>query len=323
MRLAVVLLALAVSACDSTTHAPPARHDRAPEPTTSSVFGASDKDTNNDDGENTPTSSPQWQPTAFSVEVHGTGRPVILIPGLACPGSVWNDTVAHFESDPGAYQTHVLTLAGFAGQPRIDGPLAATTRDELVRYIREHRLESPIIVGHSMGGLIAYWLAASEADLVGATIVVDSGAVVGGDDREGSAASAAQVRDMWKSASDDAYTQQVRDIFGQMAAKPARIAPFLDDVARSDRTAIGDAVYELATIDVRPKLATVRSPVLAVLADGGNQETFRRSAELTPDHTVVVVPSTGHFVMLDDPPAFFAAVDKFLTAHATRSLASL
>ena len=300
---------MAACACDPNTHAAPASHDRA-----SSRGGEADE---------TSASSPAWQPTAFVVDVRGHGRPVILIPGLACPGSVWNDTVEHFTSDPAGYETHVLTLAGFAGRPRIEGPLAATTRDELARYIRERHLDAPIIVGHSMGGVIAYSLAASEPALVGPVVVVDSGAVVGGDDREGSAASAAQARDMWKSASDDAYTQQVRDIFGQMAAKPSRLAPYLDDIARSDRTAIGDAIYELAMIDVRPELANIRAPVLAILADGGNQATYRRNAEMTPDHTTVVVPATGHFVMLDDPPAFFAAIDKFLIAHAARSLASL
>ena len=33
------------------------------------------------------------------------------------------------------------------------------------------------------------------------------------------------------------------------------------------------------------------------------------------DHQVVVVPKTRHFVMLDDPDAFYAAIAKFLAAH--------
>src|SRR5207247_1477141 len=76
-------------------------------------------------------------PTAFTVEVAGKGRPIILIPGLGCPGSVWADTVAHFS---GA-QTHVLTLAGFAGVTPIDKPLSATARAELAAYIRDRKLD--------------------------------------------------------------------------------------------------------------------------------------------------------------------------------------
>ena len=50
----------------------------------------------------------------FAVKVTGTGQPMILIPGLACSGEVWDSTVAHFKD---RCECHVLTLAGFAGQP--------------------------------------------------------------------------------------------------------------------------------------------------------------------------------------------------------------
>jgi hypothetical protein len=62
-----------------------------------------------------PTRPAAFTPTSFGVEVSGAGRPVILIPGLGCPGSIWQATVAHLAP---AAQVHVLTLAGFAGRPR-------------------------------------------------------------------------------------------------------------------------------------------------------------------------------------------------------------
>jgi pimeloyl-ACP methyl ester carboxylesterase len=91
---------------------------------------------------------------------------VILIPGLGCPASVWRDTVAHLHGL--GYQTHALTLAGFAGKPRIDRPLARTTVEELAQYIRDRHLVAPVVIGHSLGGTLAYWLAAREPGLVGA-----------------------------------------------------------------------------------------------------------------------------------------------------------
>ena len=35
----------------------------------------------------------------FQVQVTGHGRPVILIPGLSCPGEVWDSTVAHYKDN--------------------------------------------------------------------------------------------------------------------------------------------------------------------------------------------------------------------------------
>src|SRR5262245_8317806 len=50
-----------------------------------------------------------FKPVAFHVEVKGHGRPIVLIPGLGCPGEVWDDVVAHLGDD---YESHVLTLSG-------------------------------------------------------------------------------------------------------------------------------------------------------------------------------------------------------------------
>ncbi len=250
-------------------------------------------------------------PTAFTVEVSGHGRPVIMIPGLGCPGSVWKETASHLDG----YQTHVLTLAGFAGNPRIDGPLAKETRDQLAQYIHAHHLHAPVIIGHSMGGMIAYWLAASDPDLVGPTIVVDSGAALGSDPSTRKS-EGANVRDMWKKAGDEQYIQQVRGIFGSMAVHRDRLSKYLDEIQKSDRGAIGDAVYELYTTDVRDQLPHIKQPVLAILADGSSQETFKTHASSVPNHSVVVVPNSGHFVMIDDPEHFDAAIDGFLKTHA-------
>jgi pimeloyl-ACP methyl ester carboxylesterase len=279
MRFLVCACLIAVSACDK------------PAPAAPSAAGA-----------------PDFQPTAFTVEVTGHGRPVILIPGLGCPGSVWRDTVAHLDG----YQTHVLTLAGFAGNPRIDGELANETRAQLAEYIRAHDLRAPVVVGHSLGGMIAYWLAETDPDLVGATVVVDSGAAVTGDKSQG-----AIVRDMWNKASDEQYMQQVRGIFGSMAVHRDRLAKYLDEIQKSDRTAIGDTIYETYQIDLRDHLPAIKAPVLTVLADGSSQDAFKHDAAAVPDHTIVVVPNAGHFVMIDDPDQFTATLDHFLATHAS------
>lgn len=55
--------------------------------------------------------APTPHPT-FEVTVTGHGRPVILLPGLTCPGAVWDATVARYR---GQYQCHVVSLAGFGG----------------------------------------------------------------------------------------------------------------------------------------------------------------------------------------------------------------
>ncbi|HEX4449581.1 MAG TPA: alpha/beta hydrolase [Kofleriaceae bacterium] len=264
-----------------------------------------------DDSASAPfADSAHYKPTSFHVDVSGDGRPVIFIPGLGCPGSMWDATVAHLA---GKVEAHVLTLAGFAGEKPTKPPLAATVRKELVRYIRAHKLDKPIIVGHSMGGFIAYWLAETAPDLIGGVIVVDAGPALAADAADSETAHV--LRNAWAQAGDDELPDQVRTAYTSMVGDPKEIEPYLEAITKSDRQTMGDAIYELVTTDLRDQLAAIRAPLLLVLADGGYQQLYRTMVKPVPNHDIVVIPKTHHFVMLDDPNAFDAALDKFLAEH--------
>ena len=270
--------------------------------------GTEDDDTTADDNAPFHDVRKGFAPTSFAAKVTGSGRPIIFIAGLGCSGDVWDETIAHLGA---GYEAHVLTLSGFAGRPRIKKALGATVRKELVRYIRSRGLVAPIIVGHSLGGFIAYWLAESAPSRVGPVVVVDAGPALSDTNED----TGEQLRDLWTKTSDDQFAQQVHDVFIGMAADPKKMAHVIDEVARSDRQAMGDAVYELTTTDLREKVARIRAPVLVVLADGALQQQIKAQVEVIPDHQVVVIPHTRHFVMFDDPAGFFRAVDAFLVAH--------
>jgi N-formylmaleamate deformylase len=251
-----------------------------------------------------------FQPVAFTVEVKGHGRPVIFIPGLGCPGAVWDGVVAHLGDD---YETHVLTLAGFAGNDAIDEPLSAAVRRDLTRYIRSRHLRDPVIFGHSMGGFIAYWIASYHPDLVGAVVVVDAGPALSGDLDEARA-----LRARWKNASDDEFADGMRGAFSSMTAYPKKMAPVIEQVTRSDRRAIGDAIYEMMTTDLTDHVQEITAPVLVIAADGGFQQRIRSQIETIPDHQMVVVRGAHHFVMFDNPDEFAKLVDQFLEDHPAR-----
>ena len=108
----------------------------------------------------------------FAVKVAGAGKPMILIPGLACSGEVWDSTVARFKD---RHECHVLTLAGFAGQPptKLEGSYTDAIVKGIAGYIRDKKLDKPAIVGHSLGGFLCFKLAAAEPDLVGPIVAVD------------------------------------------------------------------------------------------------------------------------------------------------------
>jgi N-formylmaleamate deformylase len=257
----------------------------------------------------------------FGVRVTGHGPPMILIPGLASSGDVWNTTVAH-EQD--RFTCHVIELPGFAGRPRIPAPVLSTVRDALAGYIRDHHLDHPVIVGHSLGGFLALDLARSYPDLPGKLVIVDSlpflpaasnpAATV-----ESTRGFAGAIRTGVLSSSDAAFEQQERGILATMITDPAQQEVALGWVMRSDRSAVADALVEIMTTDLRPRLGAITAPTLVVETWTGwgvgreavEQNYTRQYAELR-GAKLVAADTAKHFVMFDDPAFLFGQMDAFV-----------
>jgi len=263
-------------------------------------------------------------PKSFSVAVHGTGQPMILIPGLECPGEVWQSVIAHYQAK---YQVHSLTLAGFAGELAVPGLRLADVRDDLIRYIREKKLARPVIAGHSLGGFLALWIAASAPDLVGRVISVDGlpflpalmNAAATADE---SKASAAQMRSLYASLTPEQLENMTRMALGQMISDAGDIGRVTKWAARSDAAFVGQAMYDLMTTDLRPEMRQVSVPLLLIGAGkafASNPEqlvhvraAYESQVAAVPGHQVVMAQRALHFIMLDDPEFLLGAMDGFL-----------
>jgi pimeloyl-ACP methyl ester carboxylesterase len=247
---------------------------------------------------------------SFGVEIHGHGRPVILIPGLGCPPSVWDATVAHLAEHN---EVHVIAIAGFAGRPAISRPLSATVRTDLASYIREKHLDHPVIVGHSLGGFIAFWLAATEPELVGPTIIADAAPNMFADSNPRDVAASAAH---WRGLSAAQFPVAVAQYFGGMSSDRKQLDRVIASVARSDQRAFVDALVEMAATDIRGQMKQIAVPVLDIVAEGKSfyDEVNQQLAPIR-EHAVVMLRNTRHFVFFDDPTGFFREVDRFLAAH--------
>jgi len=96
----------------------------------------------------------------LSVEVIGSGQPLIMLPGLNSGADTWRETCAALQPE---VQCHLLQLPGFAGQAAIasDAFLDAM-RERVLAYVDEHKLTSPVVIGHSLGGLLQIDLAGGD-----------------------------------------------------------------------------------------------------------------------------------------------------------------
>ncbi|HEX8290029.1 MAG TPA: alpha/beta hydrolase [Pyrinomonadaceae bacterium] len=264
--------------------------------------------------------------SSFKVEVTGQGKPMILIPGLSSSGEVWESTVARYKAN---YECHVLTLAGFAGQPAIKAPFLEKVRIDLAAYIREKNLKKPTIVGHSLGGFMALWLASVEPDLTGRLVIVDSLPFLGALNNPNATPETIkpQAEAMRKgitatTQSDEQRRQAQIGILQTMISDPAKIALATEWGVKSDPGAIGQAMYEMFTTDLRPSLSRIKSPTLIIGTWAAYQQyttraavekTFRDQYANLPGYRFVMSEAGKHFVMYDDPKLLFSEMDAFLT----------
>ena len=267
-----------------------------------------------------------WTAQSFTVQVSGTGKPVILIPGLSCSGEVWDDTVRHLNAE--GYQTHTLTLAGFGGTPAIHSDsYLLTVRQDLAQYIKDQHLQKPVIIGHSLGGFLALWLDAENPELPGKVISVDGLPFLAGVMQPG--ASGDQAKQMaagMKShlmGEDDAQFQQgSRQSLESMITSPTNVDRELKVELTADRATMAEAMSELLSTDIRSDMGKVKSPTLVIgtwiayknygLTHDGAVQLYEAQFGGNPDVKVVMSDTTKHFVQLDDPAWFYSQVDSFL-----------
>lgn len=267
---------------------------------------------------------------SFSAKVSGAGRPMILVPGLACNGSVWDETVARLKSQ---YECHVLSIAGFGGSEPLAGSkekLLETVAADLAAYIRERGLEKPILVGHSLGGFLALSLASQQPELCGPLVLVDSlpfmpAAIQPGATAEAMRPMAAAHRDGMISNTGSMSQEQAVAMLQTMVTDPERIQIAATMSRASDSATVAHAMYALQTTDLREAIAAIQSPALVLGAwiayrdFGATRESteaiFTTQYRALPDHRVAMTDSGKHFIMWDDPEFFFAQVETFLAAH--------
>jgi pimeloyl-ACP methyl ester carboxylesterase len=265
----------------------------------------------------TPPAASASQSRSFSVEKRGHGSPVILIPGLACSGAVWNETVAALQDK---HECHVLTLAGFAGQPAISAPLLRAVPDDLAKYIDSEKLVKPTIIGHSMGGFLALSTAAKYPGKIGSIIVVDSLPFFGGLQPGATPAqakeSAEMMRTMMSKQSHDEFLAQSKQTIAYMVTAESSQKKALEWMGKSDQHTVANSFADLFATDLRPELPKIHARALIVEAgaDTGTvpEETYKQQYAGLSGVKLVRVKDSKHFVMYDQQDVFLGHVKSFL-----------
>ncbi len=253
---------------------------------------------------------------SFKIEKSGVGTEhIILIPGYTCAGEVWASTLQQL--NPG-FSCHTLTMAGFAGHKAQASPSIENWVEEIHGYIKKEKLQNVRIIGHSLGGVIAQWLAADYPDLVQQIIVVDAlpclPALSNPAFQKSETPDCSQANAMFQSMDDTQFEQMQKMNLPMMTTNQEKHELLLEWSMSSDRNTLSEIFCQLMNIDLREKIASIKCPSLILLeANFKMMDTMIVAQYSNLKNAKLAYANKGmHFIMYDDPEWYLAQVNTFL-----------
>ncbi len=241
------------------------------------------------------------------------GTPILFLHGIGGAARAFAPQLDHFGQ---AYRAIAWDMPGYAGSV----PLPLVTMEALAAalagFIRALRLERPVLVGHSIGGMVVQRLLAEAPDAARAVVLAQTSATFGSKDP---AWAEAFIRarlgplDAGRSVAQIAPAA-IAELVGD-GADAAGVALAQDCMAEVPDSTFRDMVLAMPGFDARDALPRIAAPtlVLSGTADRNAPPSgMERMAARIPGARYVALEGAGHLAYAERPAAFNAAVDGFL-----------
>ncbi|MBV9312087.1 MAG: alpha/beta hydrolase [Solirubrobacterales bacterium] len=243
----------------------------------------------------------------------GSGYPpVVFVHGAACNRRFWCQQVPRFSS------AHRVVAVDLRGHGESDAPSERYTvrvfADDLAWTCTQLGIGSPVVIGHSLGGLVALEFASAYPDHVAAAVVIDSPLVPSGDRAE-------VVRDLVAGLRGRDPDAALRGYFAKLFGPYDNAATrswILDQAVLTEPHVTGSLWEEsLVSWDDEAALRECRVPLLYIDAGTPNAD-LARAVELCRGLMIARTIGSGHFSPLVVPEQVNAVLERFLSLVLSR-----
>ncbi|WP_394776942.1 alpha/beta fold hydrolase [Flavobacterium sp.] len=252
----------------------------------------------------------------FDVVKTGKGKQAILfIPGFASSGDVWNETKANFEKD---FTCYTFTMAGFAGVKAKQNPSFKNWEDEIANYIKENKIEKPIVVGHSMGGGLALAIASDYPELISKIVVVDAlpclAALMNPSFTSKVNNDCSAMVNQITGLSDAQFYDMQKQTMPRLLADTSKLEMVVNWSVKSDRKTFAKMYCDFSNTDLREKIAAIKCPSLILL------ESYFVNLKPTIESQYKNLKTANfqysgkglHFIMYDDTAWYLNQMNNFM-----------
>jgi pimeloyl-ACP methyl ester carboxylesterase len=238
------------------------------------------------------------------VNEHGRGEPSFLcLHGLADTLEIWSRVT------PALAQRGRLVTMDQRGHGESEAPPGPYRRDDLARdvvaVLDRLGISRTILIGHSMGGIVAMTTALAYPERVAGLVLIGTAS-------QCSEAVAGWYEKIARAAETDGLAGLTRVIYG--ATSTRQLQGDAQGIAHVTR-----CLKSLYEYPLTPKLSTIGCP--AVLLVGDNDPMGPKASVIIqrqmPNAQLEVIADRGHWIHLEAPEAVLAAIDRLLGKHAT------
>src|SRR5574342_1145736 len=253
----------------------------------------------------------------FRLRLHEWGepgkRPALLLHSLAAHSHWWDWTAPLLA---GRFSVAALDLRGHGGSSWSDPPAYRPSdyAADIVAILGALSWQSPLVIGHSLGGYVGAYLAASHPDRVGALVITDTMTQWSEDE---TAWALKQVERPGPEFANPSEAGSRYRLSPPETRAPADWIRHLGEAAVVERKpgvwsyTFDRRVFAQARPDAWPLLPGVLCPTLVVRGEGSrimDRDTMLRAATATHRGQFAEVKDAWHHLILDDPADFCSIV---------------
>lgn len=260
--------------------------------------------------------------------VVGTGMPIILLHGITGHAETWIRNVTPLA---GEGQLHALDMLGhgLTDKPDLDYSIAVLGQ-HVLNYMDHWNLRSAVLVGQSLGGWVAGWIAINHPERVAAYVCVTGAGLELTEDAAtltrqiGAKVGAATTKAMetptresvrtrleWLMYDKAVVTDELVDVRLRIYADPAFMA--ISGKMVASLTGAGGGAWALT----RPRLAQVLQPSLILWTRQNPTmpwEVGKLASEIIPNASWYLMENAGHWPQFEKADEFNSVLRGFLKA---------
>ncbi|WP_340076774.1 alpha/beta hydrolase [Leptobacterium sp. I13] len=258
------------------------------------------------------------QTTSYPFEIQKTGQgksSIIFIPGFASSGEVWNETKSEFEKDHTCYS---LTMAGFAGMKPEENSTFENWKVAIAHFIKNTKIEKPIIVGHSLGGALALAIASDYPNLISKIIVVDAlpylAALMNPNFESNENNDCSKTVYQMTSMTDEQFYQMQKMSVPSLLADTTMQKKVVNWSVTSDRKTFAEMYCDFSNTDLRERIKSIKCPSLILLNSNFSsiKSNIEKQYENLRTANLKYATKGLHFIMYDDKEWYFEQLNHFL-----------